>query len=48
MSTAKAANKQPQLPVILYEEPSGKNDRGISMPLRVTRSAYGVPLRMLS
>ena len=32
MSTTKAANKQPQLPVILYEEPSGKNDRGISMP----------------
>lgn len=32
MSTAKAVNKQPQLPVILYEEPSGKNDRGISMP----------------
>ena len=32
MSTAKPANKQPQLPVILYEEPSGKNDRGISMP----------------
>lgn len=32
MSTAKAVNKQPQLPVILYEEPSGKNDKGISMP----------------
>ena len=32
MSTAKAVSKQPQLPVILYEEPSGKNDRGISMP----------------
>lgn len=32
MSTAKAVNKQPQLPVILYEEPSDKNDRGISMP----------------
>jgi hypothetical protein len=32
MSTAKAVNKQPQLPVILYEEPSGKNERGISMP----------------
>ena len=32
MSTAKAVNRQPQLPVILYEEPSGKNDRGISMP----------------
>ena len=32
MSTAKAVNKQAQLPVILYEEPSGKNDRGISMP----------------
>lgn len=29
---SKAVNKQPQLPVILYEEPSGKNDRGISMP----------------
>lgn len=24
---SKAVNKQPQLPVILYEEPSGKNDR---------------------
>ena len=32
MNTAKAVNKQPQLPVILYEEPSGKNDKGISMP----------------
>ena len=32
MSTTKAVNKQAQLPVILYEEPSGKNDRGISMP----------------
>lgn len=32
MSTAKAVSKQPQLPVILYEEPSGKNDKGISMP----------------
>jgi hypothetical protein len=32
MSTAKPASKQPQLPVILYEEPSGKNERGISMP----------------
>lgn len=27
-----SVKKQPQLPVILYEEPSGKNDRGISMP----------------
>lgn len=32
MSTTKTVNKQPQLPVILYEEPSGKSDRGISMP----------------
>lgn len=32
MNTTKAASKQPQLPVILYEEPSGKNDKGISMP----------------
>lgn len=30
--TNKSVKKQPQLPVILYEEPSGKNDRGISMP----------------
>lgn len=27
-----SVKKQSQLPVILYEEPSGKNDRGISMP----------------
>jgi len=32
MNTTKAVSKQPQLPVILYEEPSGKNDKGISMP----------------
>ena len=32
MNTIKAVSKQPQLPVILYEEPSGKNDKGISMP----------------
>jgi len=32
MNTTKAVSKQPQLPVILYEEPSGKNERGISMP----------------
>lgn len=32
MNTTKAVSKQPQLPVILYEEPSGKNAKGISMP----------------
>jgi len=32
MNTTKAVSKQPQLPVILYEEPSGKNDKGTSMP----------------
>lgn len=32
MNTTKAVSKQPQLPVILYEEPSGNNDKGISMP----------------
>ena len=32
MNTTKAVSKQPQLPIILYEEPSGKNDKGISMP----------------
>lgn len=45
MSTVKTANKQPQLPVILYEEPSGKNDRGISMPyIEVQKGGHMPPM----
>ncbi len=45
MSANKAAKKQPQLPVILYEEPSGKNERGISMPyIEVSKDGQMPPM----